>query len=156
MCKKEFEKMDKKEFEKMFNKGFEIKEWDDIYKAIGKIIESAQEWESEYKKLAVLLDIKIYNVNTSSLNRINNNLFKENKLSQKDYDNLKQVINDRNYINHEFFLKYRHDSKVYDEIGHELSHILFLIYEASDIISNKIDEIKGGIIKRPSYFDMKD
>lgn len=156
MCKKEFEKMDKKEFEKMFNKGFEIKEWDDIYKAIGKIIESAQEWEIEYKKLAMLLDIKIDKIDTSSLNRINNNLFKEKKLAQKDYDNLKQVINDRNYINHEFFLKYRQDCKDFEEIGEKLSHILFLIHEANDIISNKIDEIQGFVIKRPGYFDIED
>lgn len=145
--------MDKKEFEKMFNKGFDIKDCDDIYKAIGKIIESAQEWERDYKKLAKMLNIEIENIDTSSLNRINNRLFEENKLSQKDYDNLKQVINDRNFINHEFFLEYRQACNEYKEIGNRLSHILFLIHEANDVICNKIDGLKGSSIIRPTVFD---
>lgn len=145
--------MDKKEFEKMFNKGFDIKDHDDIYKAIGKIIESAQEWERDYKKLATLLNIKIDNVDIASLNRINNKLFEEKKLTQNDYDNLKQVIRDRNYINHEFFLKYRQDCKDYCEIGEKLSHILFLIHEANDVVCNLIDKEKGFSL-RPTVFEI--
>jgi hypothetical protein len=79
-------------------------------------------------------------------------LKKENHLSEKQYKDLEGVINKRNYINHEFFLKdFQKDFKEIEDI---LNDIQFLIFEATDVIDNLIDELQGNFsFRRPTIFD---
>ena len=143
----------------MHNKYFIIKDYpNDIYNAIGKIIKAAQEWEKEYKKLAVILDVPVKNINNSSLNKLNNALKKNNLIEKTDYENLKKVITIRNYINHEFYLKdFQNMFDSYDKHIEKLEKFLnsaqFLIFEAIDMIDNKIDHLQGVNIMRPTVFD---
>lgn len=139
--------------ENTLKKNFKITQHSDIYAAVGKIIEAAQDWEQDYKELAKKLKADIKNVNKSSLNRLNIKLHKENKLTKKEYDDLAKVIDLRNYINHVFFLEIKRKKMSYEEIGKKLSDILFLIQEADDVVCNKIDALKGSSIIRPTVFD---
>ena len=139
--------------ENTLKKNFKITQHSDIYAAVGKIIEAAQDWEQDYKELAKKLKADIKNVNKSSLNRLNIKLHKENKLTKKEYDDLAKVIDLRNYINHVFFLEINRKKMSYEEIGKKLSDILFLIQEADDVVCNKIDALKGSSIIRPTVFD---
>ena len=91
--------------EKTLKKIFKITQHSDIYTAVGEIIETAQDWEQDYKELAKIVKVDINNINKSSLNRLNIKLHKENKLTKKEYDDLAKVIDLRNYINHEFKVK---------------------------------------------------
>ncbi len=126
----------------------------DVYTAVGQIIQSAQEWEDEYKKLAKKLDISTINIDNASLNRLNEALKKNKLIEEKEFNDLKSVIRDRNYINHTFFLtdfhKYAHKCDILED---KLNMIQFLIYEATDVIDNKIDKLKGSEIMRPTVFD---
>lgn len=139
--------------ENTLKKNVKITQHSDIYAAVGKIIEAAQDWEQDYKELAKKLKADIKNVNKSSLNRLNIKLHKENNLTKKEYDDLAKVIDLRNYINHVFFLEIKREKMSYEEIGKKLSDILFLIQEANDVVCNKIDALKGSSIIRPTVFD---
>ena len=126
----------------------------DVYTAVGQIIQSSQEWEDEYKKLAKKLDISTINIDNASLNRLNEALKKNKLIEEKEFNDLKSVIGKRNNINHTFFLtdfrKYAHK---YDMLEDTLNEIQFLIYEATDIIDNKLDKLQGSEIMRPTVFD---
>ena len=143
----------------MSDKFFTIKNYpNDIYNAVGQIIKSAQEWEQEYKKLAFMLNIPVKKISNSSLNKLNEALKKMNLISEKDYKNLKDVINIRNYINHNFYLSdFQKSFDSYKQKIESLEEILnssqFLIFEATDVISNKIDKLQGNNIMRPTVFD---
>lgn len=140
-------------------KYFTIKNFpNDVYNAVGQIIKSAQEWEQEYKKLATILNISVKNINKSSLNKLNETLKKHNLISKKDYKNLKEVIKIRNYINHEFYLTdFQNSASDYDiyieTLEKKLNSAQFLIFEATDVIDNKIDKFRGDNIVRPTIFD---
>ena len=68
----------------MLGKDIKIKDYpNDVFKAVGKIIMHAQEWEQEYKKLATILQIPIKKINVASLNKLNKALKKENHLNDK-------------------------------------------------------------------------
>lgn len=138
---------------KMLGKNIKIIDYpNDVYKAVGKIIMYSQEWEREYKKLATILQIPIKKISIASLNKLNNALKKENHLSEKQYKDLEGVINKRNYINHEFFLRDFH--KDFKEIEDILNDIQFLIFEATDVMDNLIDELQGNFyFRRPTIFD---
>lgn len=139
--------------ENTLKKNFKITQHSDIYNAVGEIIEAAQDWEQDYKELAIRLNVDLKNVNKSSLNKLNKKLHEENKLKKKDYNDLAKVIDFRNYINHVFFLEIKGNTMNYEEIGERLSNILFLIQEADDVICNKINALKGSSIIRPTIFD---
>lgn len=95
----------------MYDKYFTIQNFpNDVYNTVGQIIKSAQEWEQEYKKLALMLKIPVKKINNSSLNKLNKALKKGNLISQKDFNDLKAVIKIRNYINHDFYLTDFHNS----------------------------------------------
>ena len=134
-------------------KDIKIKDYpNDVYKAVGKIIIYAQKWEQEFKKLATILQIPIKKIDTASLNTLNNALKKENHLSEKQYKDLEGVINKRNYINHEFFLKDFHNTC--EEVENILNDIQFFIFEATDVIDNLIDELQNNYyFRRPTIFD---
>lgn len=143
----------------MNNKYFTIQNFpDDVYNAVGQIIKNAQDMEKEYKKLTTMLNVSVKNINNSSLNKLNEALKKNNSISDKDFNNLKKVIKIRNYINHDFYLKdFQNSAKGYDKYIEELEVMLnyaqFLIFEATDVIDNKIDKLQGGSIVRPTIFD---
>ena len=144
----------------MNHKYFSIQNFpDDVYNAVGQIIKSAQEWERQYKELASMLNIPIKKIGNSCLNKLNVSLKKLDLISEKDFQNLKKVIKLRNYMNHEFFLKDFSDTlNDYDRHIKKLETCLnltqFLIYEATDIIDNKIDILKGDDNSiRPTIFD---
>lgn len=144
----------------METKYFTIKNYpNDIYSAVGQIIKNAQEWEIEYKKLAELLDLPVRNIGRSSLNKLNAALKKHNMISKKEYDDLKEVIKIRNYINHEFYLTdFQKEYGSFEQKIEELEKILnvaqFLIFEATDVIDNIIDKIKENGALRPTVFDL--
>lgn len=77
----------------------------DVYTAVGQIIQSSQEWEAEYKKLAKELDISTINIDNASLNKLNEALKKNELIEEKEFNDLKSVIRGRNYINHTFFCR---------------------------------------------------
>ena len=143
----------------MCDKYFTIKDFpNDVYNAVGRIIRSAQEWEQKYKKLATGLNISVKNINKSSLNKLNESLKKHNLISKKDYNNLKEVIKIRNYINHEFYLTdFQNSASDYDiyieTLEKKLNSAQFSIFEATDVIDNKIDKLQGDNIVRPTIFD---
>ena len=77
----------------LYGKYFEIKDYpDDVYKALGKIIATSQEWEERFKVLANMLEIPFKKIGNASLNKLNEALKKEKRISEKDFKNLKEVI----------------------------------------------------------------
>lgn len=140
---------------------FEIKNFpDDVYKAVGKIIKSSQELERDYKTLATKLKLKVKDINNSSLNKLNDALKKSGNLTPKEYDNLKEVIRIRNDINHKFFIEIFEDRLIgYDEriarFNNVLNYSQYVIYEATDVIDNKIDTLDGKTIMRKNIFENK-
>ena len=140
---------------------FEIKNFpDDVYIAVGKIIQSSQELERDYKTLATKLKLKVKDINNSSLNKLNDALKKSGNLTPKEYDNLKEVIRIRNDINHKFFIEIFNDMSMgYDEriarFNSVLNYSQCVIYEATDVIDNKIDTLDGKTIMRKNIFENK-
>lgn len=140
----------------MCSKFFTIRNFpDDVYSAVGKIIKSAQEWEQKCKELTSMLDVRVKKISNSSLNKLNDALKKHGLISEKEYDDLKQVIKLRNYINHDFYLTdFRNTNGDYDKRVEALEKLLntvqFLIFEATDVIENKIDKLQGSNIMRPT------
>lgn len=143
----------------MNSDSFTIKNYPyDVYAAVGQIIKNSQEWEEEFKKLTKLLNIPVKNIGNSSLNKLNDALKKNNLIDEKNYDNLKKVITIRNHINHDFFLTtFKKPDCDYDARVKRLETFLnaaqFVIFEATDFIDNKIDELNGPKIVRPTVFD---
>lgn len=135
---------------------FDIKSYNDVYSAVGKIIEASQELEQTFKEYANCKNVNIENVGTATLNKLNNEFYKNKFYDEKLYKDLKTIIEKRNYINHEIFVELKKTTiREYDKISNELNNILFLIYEASDFIQNFIDEINGQFGNRPTIFDRK-
>ena len=114
-------------------------------------------------------------IEKSSFNKLNEALKKNERIGEKEFYDLKNVIDARNYINHDFFLsdfqfQCSYDSFgigvvepcLYDEKLKEIEKILnavrFYIFEATDVIANKIDELKKGknYFRRPVIFDEQD
>lgn len=140
---------------------FDIKNYpDDVYIAVGKIIQSSQELERDYKTLATKLKLKVKDINNSSLNKLNDALKKSGNLTPKEYNNLKEVIRVRNDINHKFFIGIFEDRSIgYDEritrFNNVLNYSQYVIYEATDVIDNKIDTLDGKTIMRKNIFEDK-
>lgn len=137
-------------------KFFEINEFNDIYKVVGKIIESSQELEKTFKRYTFFKGVKLENLELSTLNKLNNEFHKKGFYDDELYEKLKFIIDRRNYINHELFLELRKTNILdYNKVSDNLNATLFLIYEASDFIQNFIDEINGQFGNRPTIFDRK-
>ncbi len=142
------------------NQFFTIQNYpDDIYNAVGRITKSAQEWEDRFKKLIselhIVADKKIEKL---SLNKLNETLKKNQFINQREYENIRKVIEIRNYINHTFFLKdfnntYNSCEEKIAMLSKNLKNAQFLIFEATDIIDNMIDKLQGKSIMRPTVFD---
>ena len=130
---------------------FKIKSPDDIYIAVGRIIQAAQTWEEDYRTFASLCGVDMEKRDIATLRRVNNVLFEQGKITEKEQNDLNRVIHMRNYVNHEFFLHDFHRS--YEWIEEELSEILHYIFEANDVVSNMIDKFMGSDALRPTVFD---
>ncbi len=143
----------------MCGKYFTIRNFpDDIYNAVGQIIKNAQEWEQRCKELTSMLDVHVKKISKSSLNKLHDALKKQKMISDKEYDDLKKVIKLRNYINHEFYLTdFQNANDDYDSrieaLEKILNNIQFLIFEAIDVVDNKIDKLHGVGFVRPTVFD---
>ena len=136
------------------NKFFEIKDYDDIYIAVGKIIKASQELEQLFKRYAILIGVETPNLEVSTLNTLNKKLHNKGFYDDKLYMDLKKVIIKRNYINHEFFIEHSNNND-YEKISNKLNSIYFYIFEASDVIQNFIDNYSGRLGNRPTIFDNK-
>ncbi len=135
-------------------KFFNINGFNDVYMPVGKIIEASQELEQTFKRYAFLKGVKLENLEFRTLNKLNNEFHQKGFYNDELYEKLKFIIDRRNYINHELFLELRKTNIVdYNKVSDNLNAILFLIYEASDLIENFIDEINGQSGNRPTIFD---
>ena len=119
-----------------------VKSIDDIYLAVGKIIQISQQWENEFRELCELCDCKIANLETATLNKQNDRLHDDKVFNDEEYEKLGKVIELRNHINHQFFLD---DDWHYplEEVEETLNSIYYLINEGRDYIANKTDELTG-------------
>lgn len=133
---------------------------DDVYTAVGKITQAAQEWEQRFKELALRCRISAKKVQKYSLNKLNEAIKKKKIIDNKTFDDLKKVIDIRNEINHTFFLEKMHETEIYDSHSEKLEALQtyfnaaqYLIFEATDVICNKIDELNGIKIMRSTIFD---
>lgn len=127
----------------------------DVYRAVGEITRYSQELERDYKILAEKLSLDVKNIGKSSLNKLNDALKKHNLITKKEYNDLKQVIKIRNHINHNFFLNdfefdFENENKNLEAF---LNTAIILIFEATDVINNKIDKLNGDNIMRRTVFD---
>ena len=128
-----------------------IKNADDIYRAVGQIIQASQQWEQNYREYALRVGVEIEKHDIATLRRVNGALKEKGIISERDYNNLNRVIHLRNYVNHEFFIQdfYRD----YEWIEEELSEILFYVYEAVDLVANMTEKLEGSSALRQTVFD---
>lgn len=139
----------------------ECNNYDDIFMAIGRIIQAAQEWEKQYKSYVKLIGFEIKNIDKATLNKINKCLYENQIISKKEYEDLDMVIQERNYINHEFFLDESYlterteNSYIIDmqAISCRLENIYNYIFEATDVITNLIAKFRNDPIRCPTIFD---
>jgi hypothetical protein len=133
-------------------KFFTIKNHNDIYNAIGQIIQAAQYWEQDYRDYASMVGgLPIDKLDIATLRRLNTSLMEEGKITEKEFRDLKHVIHLRNYINHEFFLVDFY--KDYEWLEEKLNNTLLMIYEASDVVANMKDRLVDSGVLRPTVFD---
>lgn len=117
-----------------------------------------EEWKNPVFTSEIIPMMYIRKIGKASLHRLNNELKKHSLISDKDYNNLKKVIEIRNYINHKFYLTdFQKQYENYEEKIQKLEEILnqaeFLIFEATDIVDNQIDKLRGHKSMRPTIFD---
>ena len=135
----------------MITRFFTIRNHNDVFDAVGQIIKASQEWEVEYKDYATRAKIEIDNLDYATLRRINAQLKEQGKISEKEFNDLQKVIKLRNFINHEFFLV--DFNKEIEYLDEKLNNIMFLIFEATDVVSNMIERLEGFKGDRPTIFD---
>ena len=135
---------------------FKVTDAESTFNAIGKIIRLSQEWERTYKDFCIERNADINDLETSCLNKINRELKKEKNgiISEEIRDNLRKIIDIRNYINHEFFLKSFNGN--YELINEQLNDAYFLIGEATDYVDNLRDAHNGERALRPTIWDKED
>lgn len=134
---------------------FEITDINDIYNAIGRIIKASQDLELKYKEYSKLVKLNISQIDNSSLNILNNNLYQNKCIGKKEFIILKEIIKFRNLVNHEFFVKFEglNDVNRYKQANFLLNNILHYINEADDFITNAVDKVNGKNIARPNLID---
>lgn len=107
-----------------------------------ELILLSQELEESFKKLTELLRLPVKNIDSSSLNKLNEALKKNKRITEKEFNNLKLVIEARNYLNHSFYLnEYRAGNPEITE--RTLNFFRYAICEASDFIQNRLDQIRS-------------
>ena len=115
---------------------------DDIHRAVGELIWLSQELEESFKTLTAILQLPVKNIDSSSLNKLNEALKKSGRITENEFKNLKLVIEARNYLNHSFYLnEYRAGNLEIAE--RTLNLFRYAICEASDFIQNRLDQIRS-------------
>ena len=133
---------------------FKIKTFDDVYRAVGIIIQLQQDLERDYRQYARLINFEIKDLNSATLNKINNQLYKSKVISKKTYDSIKIVIDERNYINHQFFADKSFNYNL-DLMNDRLNRIYNYICEGCDVIANLEAVYNNDPFIRPTIFDGK-
>ena len=110
-----------------------------LYSAVGKIIENAQEWEKEYRECIIANGISMNTLERKTLIKISQKLKKKKKLTQAQYDDIAQIIELRNRINHSFFIEFADKIKSeqdWFDMEDYLNTVMALIFEARDFANN--------------------
>ena len=131
---------------------FKIKTFNDVYRAVGIIIQLSQDLECDYRQFVKLTGVEIEKLDSATLSRINCELYKQKKISKKDFDNLQMVIQERNYVNHEFFSDKSFGNNL-SLMNERLNMVYNYICEACDVIANLIAKTTGDPVIRPTIFD---
>ena len=133
-------------------------DYDAVYKAIGKIIESAQEWEEEYRNCVKMHNITMNNLERKTLVKINQKLKKKKIITQEEYVTLSKIIEERNKINHDFFIvtmkNYEGNDK-WEYIKNYLNVVWSIIFEARDIVENIANKNNPNHIHVQTMIDAK-
>ena len=142
----------------MLNKFFDIKPYDrnEVYLAVGKLIENAQKFEEEYKECLVAYNVKLKKNNNDSLFDCNDKMLKKKLITERQHFILAKIAYYRNEINHSFFINNLDSCKTEEDwtnINTYLNTIMDLIFEGRDIIANKINESKKFYSPAPTVFD---
>jgi transposase len=83
-----------------------------IYLMMGKLLEKIQYWEAEFKKFTIKNNIEKSD-DKRSLSNMNNFLHRNKHISDEQYNQIKEIIELRNIIIHQFFIK-KHDFDILD------------------------------------------
>lgn len=138
-------------------KPFNIKPYnrDDVYRAVGKITEVAQKWESLYRECAKSLGLTIKDIERKTLVKINEKLFKSNKITKKEHDVINESIKYRNEITHTIFSVVNNLStdEDWDKFNKYLNAIINIIYEAMDVVTNIMNKENPYYIKLKTIHD---
>ena len=131
-------------------------DYDAVYKAIGKIIENAQKWEEEYRNCVKMHKIEMNNLERKTLVKINQKLKKKKIITQEEYEILSKIIEERNKINHEFFIvtmkEYEGEEK-WEYIKNYLNVVWTIIFEAIDIVKNIANKNNPNYIRAQTFID---
>jgi len=132
-----------------------VKDYDDVLKCVGCIIEIAQEWEQSYKEACELYDVDVKNLESATMNLCNKKLKNNGVINEDMAKKLFNAIQIRNDINHDFFLEIKkHPTFKLEQVEKYLKGAYFIICEGCDVINNLIDDKRNaGFGKRPNIFD---
>lgn len=154
----EFSKKFVEEMKKGFNYRVYLVKNDEMRELYVRIIEEFQFLERAIKgliKVAVRNDIIQLKDNFNLDNYISStkiiNKLTDVLIDKKIGEQLKQLINMRNYLVHYYFLDERKKQK---ELEKQLPITLFMIFEADDYIENVTNRIIGGCTQMPNIFEV--
>lgn len=154
----EFSKNLVEEMKKEFNYRAYLVKNDEMRELYVRIIEEYQFLERAIKgliKVAVRNDIIQLKDNFNLDNYISStkiiNKLTDVLIDKKIGEQLKQLINMRNYLVHYYFLDERKKQK---ELEKQLPITLFMIFEADDYIENVTNRIIGGRTQMPNIFEV--
>lgn len=154
----EFSKNFVEEMKKEFNYRVYLVKNDEMRELYVRIIEEYQFLERAIKgliKVAVRNDIIQLKDNFNLDNYISStkiiNKLTDVLIDKKIGEQLKQLINMRNYLVHYYFLD---ECKKQKELEKQLPITLFMIFEADDYIENVTNRIIGGRTQMPNIFEV--
>ena len=131
---------------------FKINEVNDIYAAVGCIIQQSQEWEYTFRNLCKLYELYLEDLETATLNKMNIIMRDKGFLTKTESRKLKNIIQIRNDVNHKSFMD-KDWSYPFDEVEETLNSIFYLICDGIDFINNKINDKKGIKIQSPTLLN---
>lgn len=97
---------------------------DNLYLEVGMTLELIQKWENEFKLLTEYFNIEKSD-DKRSLSNMNNFLYKNNYINDKEYLLIKRIIQYRNYVIHKLFvvdieIAYINIANIKDDINESL------------------------------------
>ena len=115
-------------------------------------------WEEEYRNCVKMHNITMNNLERKTLVKINQKLKKKKIITQEEYVTLSKIIEERNKINHEFFIvtmkNYEGDDK-WEYIKNYLNVVWSIIFEARDIVENIANKNNPNHIHVQTMIDAK-